>query len=52
LLIPHLGGGGAERVMELLARRLPAEKYELHLGLITQAETDAEGCRPGSSFTR
>jgi glycosyltransferase involved in cell wall biosynthesis len=47
LLIPHLGGGGAERVMELLARRLPAEKYELHLGLITQAETGAEGLPSG-----
>ena len=39
MLIPHLGGGGAERVMALLARGLSAEKYELHLGLITQAET-------------
>ena len=47
LLIPHLGGGGAERVMEMLARRLPAEKYELHLGLITQAETGAEGLPSG-----
>jgi len=42
LLIPHLGGGGAERVTALLARNLPAEKYELHLGLITQAETGEE----------
>lgn len=41
LLIPHLGGGGAERVMELLARGLNPEKYELHLGLVTQAEIDA-----------
>jgi glycosyltransferase involved in cell wall biosynthesis len=39
LLIPHLGGGGAERVTALLARGLPAEKYELHLGLITQTAT-------------
>ncbi len=36
LLIPHLGGGGAERVTELLAARLSAQKYELHLGLITE----------------
>jgi glycosyltransferase involved in cell wall biosynthesis len=43
LLIPHLGGGGAERVMALLARGLSAEKYELHLGLITQAEAGGEG---------
>jgi glycosyltransferase involved in cell wall biosynthesis len=42
LLIPHLGGGGAERVTSLLAQNLPAEKYELHLGLITQAETGRE----------
>jgi glycosyltransferase involved in cell wall biosynthesis len=39
LLIPHLGGGGAERVTALLARNLPAEKYELHLGLVAQAKT-------------
>ena len=38
LLIPHLGGGGAERVIAQLARRLSREKYDLHLGLITQAE--------------
>lgn len=43
LLIPHLGGGGAERVTTLLARGLSAEKYELHLGVITQAEGDVEG---------
>ncbi len=43
LLIPHLGGGGAERVMELLARGLSAEKYELHLGLVTEAATGAAG---------
>ena len=42
LLIPHLGGGGAERVMALLASGLSAEKYELHLVVITQAETGEE----------
>jgi glycosyltransferase involved in cell wall biosynthesis len=36
LLIPHLGGGGAERVIELLARHLSCKKYELHLCLVTQ----------------
>ena len=36
LLIPHLGGGGAEHVTKLLAENLSEEKYELHLGLITQ----------------
>jgi glycosyltransferase involved in cell wall biosynthesis len=43
LLIPHLGGGGAERVTMLLARGLSAEKYELHLGVITQTEGVGEG---------
>ncbi|MDR3739978.1 MAG: glycosyltransferase [Terracidiphilus sp.] len=37
LLIPHLGGGGAERVFDLIARQLPTEKYEIHVGLVTQA---------------
>lgn len=36
LLIPHLGGGGAEQVTALLARGLSREKYDLHLGLVTQ----------------
>jgi glycosyltransferase involved in cell wall biosynthesis len=40
LLIPHLGGGGAERVTELLARNLPIEKHEIHLCLVTQAVVD------------
>jgi len=42
LLIPHLGGGGAERVTALLARNLSPEKYELHLGVVTQAQTGGE----------
>jgi glycosyltransferase involved in cell wall biosynthesis len=37
LLIPHLGGGGAEQVMTLLAEGLSQMKYEVHLGLMTQA---------------
>jgi glycosyltransferase involved in cell wall biosynthesis len=37
LLVPHLGGGGAERVFALLASRLSGAKYEVHLGLITEA---------------
>jgi glycosyltransferase involved in cell wall biosynthesis len=40
LLIPHLGGGGAERVTALLASGLSKEKYEMHLGLITQTNLD------------
>lgn len=47
LLIPHLGGGGAERVTELLARHLSCEKYELHLGLVTQGEMDLSLFPPG-----
>ncbi|MGA7832127.1 MAG: glycosyltransferase [Terracidiphilus sp.] len=43
LLIPHLGGGGAEGVMALLARGLSAEKYELHLGVMTE---EKEGAGP------
>ena len=42
ILIPHLGGGGAERVTALLAKVLSAEKYELHLGLLTQTKTGEE----------
>ncbi|MGH9604926.1 MAG: glycosyltransferase [Terracidiphilus sp.] len=38
LLIPHLGGGGAERVIALLARGLSPEKYDLHLAVVTQPE--------------
>jgi glycosyltransferase involved in cell wall biosynthesis len=40
LLIPHLGGGGAERVTELLARNLSMEEHEIHLCLITQAAVE------------
>lgn len=46
LLIPHLGGGGAEQVTSLLARGLSREKYELHLGLITQAAPPAGNLPP------
>jgi glycosyltransferase involved in cell wall biosynthesis len=42
LLIPHLGGGGAEHVMALVARGLSSEKYELHLGVMTPAQEGAE----------
>jgi glycosyltransferase involved in cell wall biosynthesis len=40
LLIPHLGGGGSERVIETLARSLNPEKYEIHLCLITRPQTE------------
>jgi glycosyltransferase involved in cell wall biosynthesis len=41
LLIPHLGGGGAEKVFALLAQNLSRERYELHLGLVTQSSVPA-----------
>jgi glycosyltransferase involved in cell wall biosynthesis len=34
LLIPHLGGGGAERVIAQIATHLDPERFEMHLGLI------------------
>jgi glycosyltransferase involved in cell wall biosynthesis len=36
LLIPHLGGGGAEHVAVLLATGLNPRKYDVHLGLVAQ----------------
>jgi glycosyltransferase involved in cell wall biosynthesis len=45
LLIPHLGGGGAERVTELLTRGLSPQKYEMHLGLMTQSARPSQ-CLP------
>jgi glycosyltransferase involved in cell wall biosynthesis len=42
LLLSHLGGGGAEHVMELLARGLSREKYEVHLGLVGEAGASGE----------
>jgi glycosyltransferase involved in cell wall biosynthesis len=38
LLIPRLGGGGAQHVMALLARTLSREKYEVHLALVTASD--------------
>ena len=46
LLIPHLGGGGAEQVTALLARGLCREKYDVHLGLATQADADPKQLPP------
>lgn len=37
LLVPHLGGGGAERVIALLACHLPDEKYDIELALVTRS---------------
>lgn len=48
LLIPHLGHGGAERVMTLLAQHLSRRKYDLHLGLVTQGKDTALPALPAS----
>jgi glycosyltransferase involved in cell wall biosynthesis len=42
LLLSHLGGGGAEHVLALLARDLSKEKYEVHLGLLGRAAGSGE----------
>jgi glycosyltransferase involved in cell wall biosynthesis len=46
LLVPYLGGGGSEQVTTLLARGLSREKYELHLGVMTQKELLPEAAPP------
>ncbi|HXR39774.1 MAG TPA: glycosyltransferase [Terracidiphilus sp.] len=47
LLIPHLGGGGSEKVFAQLAASLSREKYEIHLALVTQATVPAGQFPPG-----
>ena len=42
LLLSHLGGGGAEHVVALLARGLSQKKYEVHLGLVGQSDQSGE----------
>lgn len=46
LLIPRVDGGGSEQAVLLLARGLSQEKYELHLGLLTQKEPAHEAAPP------
>jgi len=46
LLIPRLGGGGAQQVIAQLARGLSQEKYEVHLGLVTQTDAAANSLPP------
>jgi glycosyltransferase involved in cell wall biosynthesis len=43
LLIPHLGGGGAERVVAQLAQHLDPQRFKIHLALIT---CDGPGAEP------
>lgn len=47
LLIPHLGGGGAEKVFALLAQGLSREMYDLHLGIVTSAGPCPDELSPG-----
>jgi len=46
LLIPHFGGGGAEKVISLLARGLSRDKYEIHLGLVTDTNATTADLPP------
>lgn len=43
LLIPHLGGGGAERVVARLTEGLDPDRFEVHLGLVTQRDAAGYG---------
>jgi len=47
LLLPHLGGGGAERVMARLAQGLSQEKYDIHLALVTETGIPVDAVGPG-----
>ena len=46
LLIPHLGGGGAQRVIAQLARSLPCERFDVHLGVVTRSDLPGEKLPP------
>ena len=46
LLLSHLGGGGAEHVMAMLARGLSQQKYEVHLALVGHADAPGESLPP------
>ncbi|MGD0630402.1 MAG: glycosyltransferase [Terracidiphilus sp.] len=52
LLIPHLGGGGAEKVLSHLAQQLSRQKYELHLCLAAQVDPATESFPPGVTIHR
>jgi glycosyltransferase involved in cell wall biosynthesis len=47
LLIPHLGGGGAERVMALVAAGISSHRYEVHLGIVVRSEPPEQADFPG-----
>jgi len=46
-LVPHLGGGGAGQVAALVARSLRPERFDAHMGLVTQGAAPV-GCLPPS----
>jgi glycosyltransferase involved in cell wall biosynthesis len=46
LLIPHLGGGGAEHVIASLASSLDPTQYEIHLGLVVQSDPASHNIPP------
>jgi glycosyltransferase involved in cell wall biosynthesis len=52
LLSPRLGGGGAQQVMALLARGLPQEKFEIHLGLVRTGDSGAGALPAGVTVHR
>jgi glycosyltransferase involved in cell wall biosynthesis len=52
LLIPHLGGGGAERVFALLARGFSRERYDLHLGTVASGDPSADALPPDVTVHR
>jgi len=49
LLTPSLGGGGAQHVLVLVARGLPREKFEVHLGLVRQGDASSGTAPPGAT---
>ena len=46
LLIPHLGGGGAEHVIAHLAGHLDPRQFEIHLALMTEDHPGAQSLPP------
>jgi glycosyltransferase involved in cell wall biosynthesis len=46
ILVPHLGGGGAEKVAALIAGGLSQNKYDVHLGMVTPTEGVQESLPP------
>jgi glycosyltransferase involved in cell wall biosynthesis len=49
LLIPHLGGGGAERITAILAQYLDRHRFEVHLCLLT---ADGPGAQQPPDWVR